>query len=162
MIKQYFRDSFKLKRLIHFLVVLAIGIVILISAITYLKLNNRYANTAKQIQFIASDSLMGMGVWYLAYGVILISVRSGLGSGIVKIHQNKTRAKLLRRISKIEVKTSLSNDERVELKVLNEDLKDLQQRQEIANLSKKNNIIYWILIALGIIILAIAIVLIYV
>ncbi|MCS4537004.1 MULTISPECIES: hypothetical protein [unclassified Mycoplasma] len=161
MIKQYFKDSFTLKRLIHFFVILLIGVAILAGAITYLVLNKRYANTQNQAQYIASDSLMGMGVWYLAYGVILISVRSGLGSGITKIHQNKTKSKLLRRISKINTNNSISSEERIELKVLNEELKELQQRQETANLTKKNNLIYWILVALGIISLVIAIILIF-
>lgn len=144
--KQYFREGFKLSKTIHFCVVLVIGIIIALAAGLVAYKYNKYDG---QAQKIFSDVFLGAGIWWVVYGTLLISINKGLGSSFRQMHYSKVQNRLINRIEKLKRSTKQDSSTQAEIKVLSDELENSKIKS--ARSEQKNNLIYWILILLGLI-----------
>ncbi|MBU4690630.1 hypothetical protein KQ874_02920 [Mycoplasma sp. ES3157-GEN-MYC] len=156
--KKYFKESFKRTKTIHFSVVLVLGWALFIAVVLVQHFGNKYNGNLK---YVFGDAFLATGLLYLSYGVIALSIKAGLGSGLVKISENRNQTKLQLKINKLQRNASLSTDQRIELRVLNDELEQLKTKQSQNEKVKHHNFIFWLLVILGIVLLLVSISLIY-
>ncbi|BAP01055.1 hypothetical protein MCAL160_0504 [Mycoplasmopsis californica HAZ160_1] len=154
---QYFRSGLRKLRLIHLFIVVVIGLIFWAAIISILVLNYK-----KTFKTAFSDSGFVAGFFWIAYGIVFISARLGLGSSWRSMSSSRRDAKIRREMDKIRNKNLLSDDDKISLKIMQQNLDQNLARDEVIEQERRNQLIYFILIGLGLIQIIIAVILAYI
>ncbi|QSF13630.1 hypothetical protein [Mycoplasma sp. Mirounga ES2805-ORL] len=147
---EYIKNGLHWKRIIHLIVVILISLCL---SLIYWFID-RTKNVSNNIKTI--NILMFSGLFFLSYAIVILAFKHGLGKGFFDYQKNKKDDVLNDKLQYLKNQPN-TVENRAIIKSIENQIEDRKFKKECAHIHPKNNLIFYLIILLGIILLAIAI-----
>ncbi|WP_027120664.1 hypothetical protein [Mycoplasmopsis lipofaciens] len=146
--KEYLKTNINKKLIIYSCVIFLVSLIIGITTFFLFKSKNRYEGN---IYKITSDSTMIAGITLITLSLLTIIIRYGFGSSMFKFHKNQKEDSLKDKLEQAKNKVQTA-EQKVIVKTLQKEYDNLQLKKEKTQI-KKNNLLFYVLISIGLMLL---------
>ncbi|UUD34986.1 hypothetical protein NPA07_04215 [Mycoplasmopsis caviae] len=142
--REYFKEAFGWKKILHFTIVLLLSIIAGISLYFY----RRSYKSEIPYKSNVSDTLLVIGAINLAYSTIVILFSLGFGTTFFKSIRNNSLTRAKNELESEKRKPS-SEEQRAKIRILEKEIKIKSEKIEQCENKKINRFIYYLMLVIG-------------